>query len=163
MSSAHLRSIKDLQRGRKPGDDTADENPACDTSGSSPCNGGLTVDGDVASDADVGVRSKLKALGEADKALIQRLQEHLGAQRIQLEERQAALTSVQRTFEKLSEVSVLFQSRKCAATTHGQIGSQGCLSSPQAKLPPLSSRRWPPPTTASSRRFEKHTSAVQRS
>eukprot|EP00962_Isochrysis_galbana_P028137 scaffold8867_cov118-Isochrysis_galbana.AAC.7 len=116
MSSAHLRSIKDLQRGRKPGEGTADEDPASDILGSPPCSGRLTVDGDVAADADVGVRmSKLKALGEADKALIQRLQERLGAQRIQLEERQATLSSVQRNFEKLSEVRVLF---RIAATTH---------------------------------------------
>lgn len=109
MSSAHVRSIKDLQRGRKPGDGAADEDPAFDIPGSSPCSGRHAVDG---ADADAGVKmSKLKALGEADKALIQRLQERIGAQRIQLEERQATLSSVQRNFEILSEVRGLCQTR----------------------------------------------------
>jgi len=91
MSSAHVRSIKDLQRGRN------DQDPASGSMDRLPSDSG----GMAADDVDLSSRmSKLKALGEADKALIATLQR-------QLDELRTGQSSVQRNYEKLSEVYFL--------------------------------------------------------
>ena len=102
MPSAHLHNVKDLQLGRRPG---SEEGELSSRSGSCASFSHAAERGASADAVDLTSRmNKLMALGEADKALIETLQTRLDEQRKQLEERQAALNSVQRNYEKLSEV-----------------------------------------------------------
>lgn len=92
MSVGHLRSIKDLQRGQKlVGGEDGD--PAADLQEQSPGES----DG-----VDLRMQmGKLRALGEADKALILTLQARLEEQR-KLDV--VAMSALQRSYEKLSAV-----------------------------------------------------------